>query len=113
MGAAPLEKEEEKEEFKGVFFEPGTPRQPVNYAPWEVTEQHTVLTKDERHELRHMHEVFQISVFPPPPEGASTLIGDYVKFVPYNSEKRSFRKLGRAGFDCESFKHAHVRRQLT
>ena len=83
------------------MFEAGNPRQPVNFAPYEVSEMHTVLRPEERRELKRQHDAFCISPHPPPGPRASELMGDYIKHVPYSSDKRTFGKTGRGGLDRE------------
>lgn len=70
----------------------------VNYAPYECTERDITLNKAQRQELQEQHRRFRIF----PSGGEEGLIGDYVRHVPYNSEKKSFfGKTGRDAFERE------------
>ena len=75
----------------------------VNFAPFECTERPSQLTKDERLELRDQHRYFKIF----PSGGDQGLIADFVRRVPYNSEKKSFySKTGREVFERKSITRA-------
>lgn len=78
----------------------------VNYAPYECTERHAVLSPDERHELKQQHRRFRLF----PSGGEERLIGEYVRRVPYNSDKKgfSFGKTGREGFERKYFPFSHI-----
>ncbi|KAI4716657.1 hypothetical protein E4T48_07112 [Aureobasidium sp. EXF-10727] len=69
----------------------------VNYAPFEVSDRCALLSKRERQELAEHHRNFNIF-----PNGSSDqgLIRDFVRHIPYNSEKKAFSdKTGREAFE--------------
>lgn len=69
----------------------------VNYQPWECSETHSSVAKETRIELAEKHNEFQIH----PRGGADGLIGDYIKTLPYNSDKkRGVGNAGRTKFEC-------------
>ena len=69
----------------------------INYPPFECTEDSLCLDPKQRQELAHHHECFQIFPCGRRDEG---LISDYVRHIPYSSEKKSFlNKTGRDAFD--------------
>lgn len=69
----------------------------VEYAPYELTEQHGAASK--RQKLLEMQRKFKIG----PAGGAEGLIGDYVKSVPYTSSRPHLgSKSGRLHLERES-----------
>ncbi|KAI5249003.1 hypothetical protein E4T43_01114 [Aureobasidium subglaciale] len=68
----------------------------VNYAPFEVSDICALLSKRERQELAEQHRRFNIF-----PSGSDQgLIRDFVRHIPYNSEKKAFSdKTGREAFE--------------
>jgi hypothetical protein len=84
----------------------------VNYAPYEVSDKCAMLGKKERQELAEQHGRFRIF----PAGGDQGLIRDYVRHIPYNSEKKAFSdKTGREAFEREclclsiyTVSHAHI-----
>lgn len=82
-----------------ALFQHGVAKEPVNYAPYECTENNGILSSLERKELVYQHKRFQIY----PSGGQEGLIYDYVRHIPYNSEKKTFfDDTGREGFERES-----------
>ena len=78
-------------------FTQGTPQKPVNYEPFETSEDAVTLTTAQQQELRYQHERFGIW-----PNGNDGLIRDYVKHIPYQSEKKGFfAQTGRDAFEGE------------
>ncbi|THW81402.1 hypothetical protein D6D18_08825 [Aureobasidium pullulans] len=68
----------------------------VNYAPFEVSDRCAMLSKRERQELAEQHHRFRIF----PNGGDQGLIRDFVRHIPYNSEKKAFSdKTGREAFE--------------
>ncbi|GAB7354986.1 hypothetical protein MBLNU459_g5598t1 [Dothideomycetes sp. NU459] len=68
----------------------------VNYAPYECLEKDLTLTNAQRQDLREQHRRFCIY----PSGGEEGLIGDYVRHVPYSSDKKTFSgKTGRDAFE--------------
>ena len=84
------------------MFVHGTPLEPVNFEPFESDERALTLNTAEHHEMRHQHERF--SVWPTTREGNGGRIRDYVKHIPYSSEKKGFfTSTGRQGFEGMSY----------
>lgn len=70
----------------------------VHYPPFEVSDKCAMLTKKERQELAENHRRFNIY----PNGDEDGLIRDYVRHIPYNSEKKAFSdKTGREAFERE------------
>lgn len=79
-----------------ALFSKGQAKEPVNYPPYECQENNGVLNRAERQELVAQHKRFRIY----PSGGDEGLIYDYVRHIPYNSEKKTFfGKTGREGFE--------------
>lgn len=88
-----------------AILQRGPVKEPVNYAPYECNENNGILSKAERKELIEQHKRFKIF----PSGGEEGQIYDYVRHIPYNSEKKTFfGKTGREGFERES----HLRLEL-
>lgn len=80
-----------------VFLRGGAIKGNINYPPFECTEDSLCLDSYQRQELAREHERFQIF---PCGRGDEGLISDYVRHIPYSSEKKSFlNKTGRDAFD--------------
>ncbi|KAI5367388.1 Putative transcription regulator HTH, APSES-type DNA-binding domain-containing protein [Septoria linicola] len=80
-----------------AVFLRGTQQGQVNYPPFECTDDSLCLNNHQRRELADQHERFQIF---PSGRNHEGLIGDYVRHIPYSSEKKSFlNKTGRDAFD--------------
>ncbi|KAI4851238.1 hypothetical protein E4T44_02247 [Aureobasidium sp. EXF-8845] len=68
----------------------------VHYPPFEVSDKCAMLTKRERQELAENHRRFNIF----PNGNDEGLIRDFVRHIPYNSEKKAFSdKTGREAFE--------------
>ncbi|KEQ71732.1 hypothetical protein M436DRAFT_83333 [Aureobasidium namibiae CBS 147.97] len=68
----------------------------VHYPPFEVSDKCAMLTKRERQELSENHRRFNIY----PNGNEDGLIRDFVRHIPYNSEKKAFSdKTGREAFE--------------
>jgi hypothetical protein len=68
----------------------------VHYPPFEVSDKCAMLTKRERQELAENHRRFNIF----PNGDKEGLIRDFVRHIPYNSEKKAFSdKTGREAFE--------------
>lgn len=81
------------------MFNRSPARGEVNYAPFEVSDQCAMLSKRERLELAEQHRRFKIY---PNGSGEENLIRDFVRHIPYNSEKKAFSdKTGREAFECQ------------
>ncbi|KAL1306291.1 hypothetical protein AAFC00_004376 [Neodothiora populina] len=79
-----------------AVFQRGPVKGAVNYPPYECNENDGVLTKPERDELLMQHKRFKIY----PSGGDEGLIHDYVRSVPYSSNKKTFSgRTGREGFE--------------
>ncbi|KAF1349558.1 transcription regulator HTH, apses-type DNA-binding domain-containing protein, partial [Delphinella strobiligena] len=79
-----------------AIFQRGPVKEAVNYAPYECNENNGILSKAERKELIEQHKRFKIF----PSGGEEGQIYDYVRHIPYNSEKKTFfGKTGREGFE--------------
>lgn len=82
------------------MFNRNPARGEVNYAPFEVSDRCAMLSKRERQELAEQHHRFRIF----PNGGDQGLIRDFVRHIPYNSEKKAFSdKTGREAFERESY----------
>lgn len=82
------------------MFQRNPARGDVNYAPFEVNEQYAMLKPRERQEMAEQHRRFRIF----PAGGNQGLIREYVRHIPYNSEKKTFSdKTGREAFERESW----------
>lgn len=69
----------------------------INYPPFECNEDSLCLDSQQRQELAEHHECFKIFPCGRRDEG---LISDYVRHIPYSSEKKGFlNKTGRDAFD--------------
>ncbi|KAH0344318.1 hypothetical protein KCU81_g4903, partial [Aureobasidium melanogenum] len=80
-----------------AVFNRSPARGEVNYAPFEVSDQCAMLSKRERLELAEQHRRFKIY---PNGSGEENLIRDFVRHIPYNSEKKAFSdKTGREAFE--------------
>lgn len=80
-----------------AVFNRNPARGEVNYAPFEVSDQCAMLSKRERLELAEQHRRFKIY---PNGSGEESLIRDFVRHIPYNSEKKAFSdKTGREAFE--------------
>ena len=98
--AAPLVNFRQKMAKDAAIFQRGPVKQPVNYAPYECNENNGILSKAERKELMEQHKRFKIF----PSGGDEGQIYDYVRHIPYNSEKKTFfGKTGREGFERKSY----------
>jgi hypothetical protein len=72
----------------------------VHYSPFEVSDRCAMLTKRERQELAENHRRFNIF----PNGNDEGLIRDFVRHIPYNSEKKAFSdKTGREAFERELY----------
>ncbi|KAK4991477.1 hypothetical protein LTR66_006545 [Elasticomyces elasticus] len=68
----------------------------VNYPPFECSNQYSCLSDDDKVALTEQHRRFQIY----PSGGSDGMIGDYVRHIPYSSEKKTFfGKTGRDAFE--------------
>lgn len=89
----------QKMDKTAAVFQKGAPKETVHFPPFECTENNGLLTRAQRKELQDQHKKFKIF----PSGGEEGLIQDYVRHVPYTSDKKTFRdKTGRQGFDGES-----------
>ncbi|KAK6000738.1 hypothetical protein QM012_003463 [Aureobasidium pullulans] len=80
-----------------AVFNRNPARGEVNYAPFEVSDQCAMLSKRERLELAEHHHRFKVY---PSGSGDEGLIRDFVRHIPYNSEKKGFSdKTGREAFE--------------
>ncbi|GAB7366208.1 hypothetical protein MBLNU230_g7768t1 [Neophaeotheca triangularis] len=80
-----------------AVFVRGAVKGAVNYPPFECTEDAICLTKDQHAEMAAQHQHFEVF---PSGQGSQGHIGDYVRHIPYSSEKKSFfGKTGREAFD--------------
>lgn len=70
-----------------AVFVRGTPKEPINYPPYECTEDAICLSPQQQEELAKQHELFKIF---PNGCGEDGLISDYQRHIPYSSEKKSF-----------------------
>lgn len=87
-----------KQAKDAAVFKKGVPKQPVNFPPYEVTENHNVLSAVERQKLYEQHQNFKIF----PSGGEDGHIRDYTRQIPYNSDKKTFHgRTGRGGFERE------------
>lgn len=80
----------------GALFLRGSPKGPVNYPPYECSEESVCLNYQQRQELAEQHRAFKIW-----PDGSpEEKIANYVRHIPYSSEKKDFlNKTGRDAFD--------------
>ncbi|EMD00672.1 hypothetical protein BAUCODRAFT_179029 [Baudoinia panamericana UAMH 10762] len=75
----------------------GTPKDPVNYRPFECTDTPLCLTDQQWKEMDKQHERF--AVYPSGRSGDG-LIRDYQRHIPYASDKKTFfGKTSREGFE--------------
>ncbi|EME46120.1 hypothetical protein DOTSEDRAFT_51684 [Dothistroma septosporum NZE10] len=80
-----------------AVFQRGAVKAPINYPPFECNEDSLCLSSDQRVELAAQHRRFQVF---PSGHGNEDLISDFVRHIPYSSEKKSFlNKTGRDAFD--------------
>ncbi|KAK4540472.1 hypothetical protein LTR36_009218 [Oleoguttula mirabilis] len=70
-----------------AIFVPGTPKQPVNYVPYECTEDAICLSAGQQQELAREHERFEVS---PNGRGDAGFIADFQRHIPYSSDKKAF-----------------------
>lgn len=86
-----------------MFLRGGAIKGNINYPPFECTEDSLCLDSYQRQELAREHERFQIF---PCGRGDEGLISDYVRHIPYSSEKKSFlNKTGRDAWDPTNRTH--------
>lgn len=80
-----------------AVFVRGNVKGAVNYPPFECTEDAICLSEAQKDELATQHQCFEVF---PSGHGNQGHIGDYVRHIPYSSEKKSFfGKTGREAFD--------------
>lgn len=98
---APSAAKKQKLAKDAPVFTQGTPLKPVNYEPFESTEDAVTLTNAQQQELRHQHERF--GIWPNGRDADGGRIRDYVKHIPYQSEKKGFfAQTGRNAFEGKS-----------
>lgn len=83
----PLPAKRQKLIKDNAVYHRGTPKEPVNYLPFECTEVSPCLSKQDQEELARQHEIFKVS---PSGRGDEGFIADYQRHIPYSSEKKSF-----------------------
>lgn len=89
-------------------FVKGQVKGTVGYPPHECTEIHDNLSPSERASLVEQHQRFQIY---PCGRGQAGCIGDYVRHIPYSSEKKTFfANTGRDAFDGKSASYIYFQR---
>jgi len=71
----------------GAVFLPGTPKEPVNYPPYESTDPALCLSPADRAELARQHVRFEVY---PRGEHEQDLIANYQRHIPYTSERTKF-----------------------
>ena len=80
-----------------AVFTPGAVKGSVNYPPYECTEDTVCLSDADQEELARQHNRFKIF---PSGRGDEPSIGDFTRYIPYSSEKKSFfSKTKREGFE--------------
>lgn len=80
----------------GTLFVKGPTIGKANFPPFELTDDLEDLTDTEKAELAAQHKRFKVR---PHSETGDGYIGEYVKYVPYRSEKdNSLKEAGRDGF---------------
>lgn len=70
-----------------AIFVRGTPKQPVNYVPFECTEDALYFSAEQQQELAKQHERFEVF---PNGRGDAGFIADYQRHIPYSSDKKAF-----------------------
>ncbi|KAK6436323.1 hypothetical protein LTR95_007479, partial [Oleoguttula sp. CCFEE 5521] len=80
-----------------AVFARGVPQGQVNYDTFECTSESICLTSTQQEELTKQHERFEVF---PSGQGDAGLIREYVRHIPYSSEKKCFfDKTGREAFE--------------
>ncbi|KAK5134559.1 hypothetical protein LTR08_006344 [Meristemomyces frigidus] len=70
-----------------AIFVRGIAKQPVNYVPYECTEDAICLSSEQQQDLARQHERFEVF---PNAHGNSGFIADYQRHIPYSSDKKAF-----------------------
>ncbi|KAF2725764.1 DNA-binding domain of Mlu1-box binding protein MBP1, partial [Polychaeton citri CBS 116435] len=80
-----------------AVFIKGEPTMAVNFPPFECNEASIHLSKDQKQELERKHREYEIF---PSGKRDTGLIANYVRHIPYSSEKKKFfAQTGREAFD--------------
>lgn len=73
----------------------------VNYPPFEIVENALCVSVPQQQELVRQHKLFQVL---PYSENTHDLISEYIRHIPYSSDKKSFGgKTGKNGFNGTSY----------
>lgn len=79
------------------------PKEPVNFTPYECTENSVCLSNQQQEELARQQRRFNVS---PNGRGNNGFIADYQRHIPYSSEKKTF--YGKTNRDAFEGKQSRV-----
>ncbi|KXS99262.1 hypothetical protein AC578_6212 [Pseudocercospora eumusae] len=98
--ATPSTSKKQKLIKDAAIFLRASPKGPVNYPPYECSENSLCLNYQQRQELAEQHRAFKVW----PDGSADEKIANYVRHIPYSSEKKDFlNKTGRDAFDVFTY----------